>query len=386
MATRKFRCKVCGYVHTGDSAPEKCPVCQAPASEFEEIVEQSQAAPKKKGIDTNSNVYTIVYASVMVIIVAFLLAFVSSALKPMQDANVENDTKGQILTSLNMDIEGMDVSAVFAEKVKDMIWNGTELVPYDGKFNSTYGSLIKEGQLHVFVASTDEGTKYVIPVTGRGLWGGLWGYVALNEDKQNVFGTYFYHESETAGLGSRIAERAFQNLFSNKPLFENGNNSEIALSVVKSGSAQSEYEVNGITGATLTSKGVDAMIKNGLGAYITFISAGNAQAATACEKACEGKKCEKAESCADCTKECKDGKKCADCTKECKDGKKCADCTKECKGGKKCADCTKECKDGKKCADCTKECKDGKKCADCTKECKDKKAACPKSKECKNKK
>ena len=130
-------------------------------------------------------------------------------------------------------------------------------------------------------------------------------------------------------------------------MFENGNNSEIALSVVKSGSAQSEYEVNGITGATLTSNGVDAMIKNGLGAYITFISAGNAQNAAACDKACEGKKCEKAE---------------------------------------KCADCTKECKDGKKCADCTKNCKDGKKCADCTKECKDKKAACPKSKECKNKK
>ena len=373
MATRKFKCKVCGYVHTGDSAPEKCPVCQVSGSEFEEIVEQSQAAPKKKGIDTNSNVYTIVYASVMVIIVAFMLAFVSSSLKPMQDANVENDTKGQILTSLNLDIDGMDVSSVFAEKVQDMIWNGTELVPYEGKFNSTYGSLIKEGELHVFVASTDAGTKYVIPVTGRGLWGGLWGYVALNEDKQTIYGTYFYHESETAGLGSRIAERAFQNLFSNKPLFENGNNSEIALSVVKSGSAQSEYEVNGITGATLTSNGVDAMIKNGLGAYITFISAGNAQNAAACDKACEGKKCEKAE-------------KCADCTKECKDGKKCADCTKECKDGKKCADCTKECKDGKKCADCTKDCKDGKKCADCTKECKDKKAACPKSKECKNKK
>ena len=360
MATRKFKCKVCGYVHTGDSAPEKCPVCQVSGSEFEEIVEPSQAAPKKKGIDTNSNVYTIVYASVMVIIVAFMLAFVSSSLKPMQDANVENDTKGQILTSLNLDIDGMDVSSVFAEKVQDMIWNGTELVPYEGKFNSTYGSLIKEGELHVFVASTDAGTKYVIPVTGRGLWGGLWGYVALNEDKQTIYGTYFYHESETAGLGSRIAERAFQNLFSNKPLFENGNNSEIALSVVKSGSAQSEYEVNGITGATLTSNGVDAMIKNGLGAYITFISAGNAQNAAACDKACEGKKCEKAEKCADCTKECKDGKKCADCTKECKDGEKCADCTKECK--------------------------DGEKCADCTKECKDKKAACPKSKECKNKK
>ena len=69
MATKKFRCKVCGYVHEGNSAPEKCPMCQAPQSEFEEIVEEGAAAPKK-GLNTNSNVYTIVYAAVMVIIVA----------------------------------------------------------------------------------------------------------------------------------------------------------------------------------------------------------------------------------------------------------------------------------------------------------------------------
>lgn len=270
MAAKKFKCKVCGYVHVGETAPEKCPVCQAPASEFEEIVET--CAAKKKGLDTNSNAYTIIYASVMVIIVAFMLAFVSSALKPIQDANVENDTKGQILTSLNIDITGLDVAAAFNEKVKDMIWNGTELVPYEGKFNSSYGALIKEGQLHVFVATTDEGTKYIIPVTGRGLWGGLWGYVALNEDKQTVFGTYFYHESETAGLGSRLAERSFQTLFNGKPLFSQDRPGEISLGVVKSGAAKTEYDVNGITGATLTSNGVDAMIKDGLGAYMSFIN------------------------------------------------------------------------------------------------------------------
>lgn len=299
MAARKFKCKVCGYVHIGDSAPDKCPVCQAPASEFEEVIEAEETStPKKKGLDTNSNVYTILYASVMVIIVAFLLAFVSSALKPIQDANVENDTKRQILTSLNIDTKGIDVGAVFEEKVKDMLWNGTELVPYEGKFNSSYGALIKEGQLHVFVATVDEGTKYVIPVTGRGLWGGLWGYVALNEDKQNVFGTYFYHESETAGLGSRLAEREFQNLFIGKPLFLASKPGEIALTVTKSGAAQEEHEVNGITGATLTSNGVNAMIKDGLGLYGSFLGACAQNPASAdcggCPKAkeCDNKKVE----------------------------------------------------------------------------------------------
>ena len=274
MATKKFKCELCGYIHEGDKAPASCPKCGAGADAFTEIVEAGAEAPaKKKGLDTGSNVYTIVYASVMVIIVAFLLAFVSSVLKPAQEANVENDTKGQILTSLNIDIkaDGFNVAKEF-ENVQDMLWNGTELVPYDGKFLSSYGSAIKAGELHVFVAEVDGETKYVLPVTGRGLWGGLWGYIALNADKKTVFGTYFYHTSETAGLGARIGERWFQEQFNGKPLFAGDDTQNIALSVVKAGASKAETEVDGVTGATLTSDGVSAMVKDGLTAYISFIN------------------------------------------------------------------------------------------------------------------
>lgn len=274
MATKKFKCELCGYIHEGDKAPASCPKCGAGADAFTEIVEAGAEAPaKKKGLDTGSNVYTIVYASVMVIIVAFLLAFVSSVLKPAQEANVENDTKGQILTSLNIDIkaDGFNVAKEF-ENVKDMLWNGTELVPYDGKFLSAYGSAIKAGELHVFVAEVGGETKYVLPVTGRGLWGGLWGYIALNADKKTVFGTYFYHTSETAGLGARIGERWFQEQFNGKPLFAGDDTQNIALSVVKAGASKAETEVDGVTGATLTSDGVSAMVKDGLTAYISFIN------------------------------------------------------------------------------------------------------------------
>ena len=274
MATKKFKCELCGYIHEGDKAPASCPKCGAGADAFTEIVEAGAEAPaKKKGLDTGSNVYTIVYASVMVIIVAFLLAFVSSVLKPAQEANVENDTKGQILTSLNIDIkaDGFNVAKEF-ENVKDMLWNGTELVPYEGKFLSAYGSAIKAGELHVFVAEVDGETKYVLPVTGRGLWGGLWGYIALNADKKTVFGTYFYHTSETAGLGARIGERWFQEQFNGKPLFAGDDTENIALTVVKAGASKAETEIDGVTGATLTSDGVSAMVKDGLTAYISFIN------------------------------------------------------------------------------------------------------------------
>jgi len=222
-------------------------------------------------LNTNNNVYTICYAAVMVIIVAFLLAFVASALKETQDANVANDTKGQILTALGYDKAAIDVAAVFAEKVQDNVLENGELKSYEGNFNTTYGSLIKNGELHVFTATTANGEQaYVIPVVGRGLWGGLWGYIAVNETKDKVLGTYFYHESETAGLGARISEKWFQDQFIGKPIF--GEDGEVALTVVKAGAAQAENEVDGVTGATLTSNGVAAMVKDGLTAYKEFLA------------------------------------------------------------------------------------------------------------------
>ena len=274
MATKKFKCELCGYIHEGDKAPATCPKCGASADAFTEIVEAGAEAPaKKKGLDTSGNVYTIVYASVMVIVVAFLLAFISSVLKPTQDANVENDTKGQILTSLNIDIKapGFNVADEF-ENVQDMLWNGTELTPYTGKFLSSYGSAIKAGELHVFVAQANGEAKYVLPVTGRGLWGGLWGYIALNADKKIVYGTYFYHESETAGLGARIGERWFQEQFNGKPVFAEGNTETVELKVVKAGASKAETEVDGVTGATLTSVGVSDMVQDGLSVYLSFIN------------------------------------------------------------------------------------------------------------------
>ena len=230
-------------------------------------------------LNTNGNVYTFCYAAVMVIIVAFLLAFVASALKETQDANVANDTKGQILTALGYDKAAINVADVYAEKVQDNVFEGGELKAFDGKFNTTYGALIKNGELHVFTATTAGGEQaYVIPVVGRGLWGGLWGYIAVNEAKDKVLGTYFYHESETAGLGARIGEKWFQEQFIGKPIF--GEDGNVALTVVKAGSAQKDNEVDGVTGATLTSNGVAAMVKDGLTVYKDFL--GQASAAPTC--------------------------------------------------------------------------------------------------------
>ncbi len=223
-------------------------------------------------MNTNSNSYTLIYASVIVIIVAFLLAFVSSALRDTQQKNVELDTKKQILSALNIR-EVKDVDATYNQYVKqDMLMqpDGT-LQENTDVFATAYEKEVKENnRLHVFVAEIDGETKYVFPVYGAGLWGAVWGYVALNADKNTVYGVYFSHASETPGLGAEIAGVQFQNEFSGKKTLENG---EIALGVVKYGKVEKpDYQVDGISGGTITSVGVDAMLKNSLSNYKSFLT------------------------------------------------------------------------------------------------------------------
>ena len=223
-------------------------------------------------MNTNSNSYTIIYASVMVIIVAFLLAFVNSSLRDLQGKNVELDTKKQILSSLGIR-EVQDAEAEFAKVVKaDMVVaEDGSLTEYNGKFVTAYEKEFKEnGRAHVFVCELDGQTKYVVPVYGAGLWGAIWGYVSLNEDKNTVYGTYFSHASETPGLGAEIATEHFQDEFKNKQVLEG---ESIALSVVKNGKVENpDFQVDGISGGTITSNGVDAMLKGCMAHYTKFLT------------------------------------------------------------------------------------------------------------------
>jgi Na+-transporting NADH:ubiquinone oxidoreductase subunit C len=282
MATKKFRCKVCGYIHEGDKAPEKCPVCQAPASEFEEIVEAGENKPQKKGLNTNGNVYTIVYASIVVIIVAFLLAFVSKALEPQSTANVRIDKKSQILAALNIrGIEKSEVEKTYAEVVvADKIINGQGEIVNEGADKDQAGfnvedKNISENNLPLYECTINGELKYVIPVTGKGLWDAIWGYVALNADKNTIYGVYFSHKGETAGLGAIITEyEKFQKQFEGKKLLNADGN--VAISVYKTGKTVTgladENRCDAITGATLTSNGVHDMLQNCMKRYMTFLT------------------------------------------------------------------------------------------------------------------
>ncbi len=204
---------------------------------------------------TNSNSYTIIYSAIIVVVVAFLLAFVYQVLKPIQDANVALDQKKQILYSLN--IRNLD--------------NATAEADYNKMLVSEKN--VKNGTIYTF--NVDSQIKYVFSVKGMGLWGGINGFIAVDADKSTVFGAYFNHESETAGLGAEIKDnRKWQEQFRGKELFTKGNRDAIALSVQKK-VTDWKTQVDAVTGATLTSNGVAAMMtdkEKGLGQYIDFLN------------------------------------------------------------------------------------------------------------------
>ena len=207
-------------------------------------------------LNTNANGYIIVYSCLMVVIVAFLLAFVSSALKPQQDINVALDKKKQVLAALNI----RDLSDSEAEK------KYSEVVKKDEAF-ALNSSDYKEGRLAIYECEVDGAKKYVVPVYGMGLWGPIWGYVAVNDDCNTVYGAYFNHDSETAGLGAEIKDsKAWQDKFIGKTIYDA--NGTPVLKVVKSSEVKNpQSEVDGVTGATLTSNGVSDMLQDGLRKY-----------------------------------------------------------------------------------------------------------------------
>lgn len=241
------------------------------------------AEQKKKGLNTNSNTYIIVYSAIMVIIVAFLLAFIFKALKPMQDVNVALDKKKQILAALN--IRNLD-NQLSAEKYAEVV-EADNIIDVEGNVTTEgakggeeagfilNSSNYKAGELALYVCNVGGETKYVVSVYGMGLWGPIWGFVAVNDDCKTVYGAYFNHDSETAGLGAEIKDsKIWQEQFRGKTIYslaEDGSLAEAILTVSKKVD-NPECQVDGVTGATLTCNGVTAMLKDGFTKYRCFLS------------------------------------------------------------------------------------------------------------------
>ena len=209
-----------------------------------------------KKFNTNNNLYIIIYSIVLVVIVAFGLAFVYTSLKDKQEANVALDVKKQVLAAL--DIREFADDADAEEKYKQIV------VAVD--------TVSAEKKAIVYTCKLNGEDKYILSVNGMGLWGPIWGYIALNSDKQTVFGAYFNHASETAGLGAEIKDsKAWQDQFKGKTAYADNT---VLLSVKKATDIKPEekpYTVDAVTGSTLTCNGVNNMFKESIALYEDFL-------------------------------------------------------------------------------------------------------------------
>jgi Na+-transporting NADH:ubiquinone oxidoreductase subunit C len=230
-------------------------------------------------MNRNGNIYTFIYASVMVIIVAAILSVAAIKLKPYQKRNVEIEKKQNLLTSVNIIAEKAGVESSYAQKIttsyilnsKGEIVEGGDAFAIDLKKERS--KPVADRLYPVYEANLgDQGIKYIIPMYGAGLWGPLWGYISLNDDMNTIFGAFFDHQGETPGLGAEISTSFFQDPFTGKTIFDDSGKLVSIIVAKKGEKAPEEHRVDAISGGTITSKGLQEMLYNDLSCYVEFFN------------------------------------------------------------------------------------------------------------------
>ncbi len=241
-----------------------------------------------------SNKYIFIYASVMVVVVALLLATTATLLKPAQDNNVKIEKMQQILKAANVSVEPTKAIAAYEKYVvREMAVDGKgnivaeyagnkqlngEIRPFDIdlKVEMKKYENKEDAILPVFLFKGDQGdTLYVFSLYGKGLWGPIWGNISLKSDKNTVAGVTFGHKGETPGLGAEISEQPFQDQFKGKQIFDESG-VLTSVSVVKGGVKNSTtvkpiHGVDAVSGGTITSNGTNEMLKDCFHVYESFL-------------------------------------------------------------------------------------------------------------------
>ena len=229
-----------------------------------------------------SNTYIFVFSLIMVTIVAVLLSFVSTQLKPRQMMNMEIEKKQDILRSVGKaeQVSEVDNKNTYIEEEFGKFISESYVVDYNGNqleedaFEITLNLNVEvrkpqeERNYPIFIYTENGERKVVIPVRGKGLWGPIWGYVALGSDLNTISGAVFDHQGETPGLGAEINTDWFQVPFIGKTIF-NEAGEFVSIEVVKGGADPSNpHGVDASSGGTITSKGLEAMLADCLAGYV----------------------------------------------------------------------------------------------------------------------
>jgi Na+-transporting NADH:ubiquinone oxidoreductase subunit C len=238
---------------------------------------------------TDSNLYTMIFAIIMVLVVGSLLAFFASSLKPNINENKRIEKQQNILYAMGVN-ENDESSANFVSTdiagteftkyiKKQLIIQGTSISEDDTAFlidvkkEQTAAKAGNERRLPLFIGEKEGNVFYVAPIRGKGLWDAIWGYVAMDKNMV-VQGAYFDHKGETPGLGANIKQRYFMDDFIGEHLMTPSGDFK-GITVAKGNNdpkneEKTDYEVDAIAGATITGDGVSAMIKKDLALYVPY--------------------------------------------------------------------------------------------------------------------
>lgn len=226
-----------------------------------------------------SNTYIFIFSAVMVVLVALLLSTAAMNLKPYQDKNIEVEKKQNILASVKISSTPDNAVELYAKYITSSFVvnnNGEKVDGLDAftlDIKNEQSKPAKERMLPVFIASLENGSNaYVAPLRGKGLWGPIWGYMSFLPDMNTVYGAVFDHQGETPGLGAEIATKSFQQPFEGKQIFENSDQF-VSIKVHKGGAKEGDiHGVDAISGGTITSKGLEAMLDSCLILYKPFFN------------------------------------------------------------------------------------------------------------------
>ena len=227
-------------------------------------------------MDINKNSFTFGFTIIMVIIVSALLSIAYIKLKPYQDRNIELEKKQNILSSVGITVARDNAEAKYSTYIKSEIVLNNKGEEVEGSaFDVDLGKEIKKDVntqlLPLFISEVDGATRYIIPLRGKGLWGPIWGFIALEDDLNKVYGAVFDHKKETPGLGAEINTPMFQDPFAGKTIFEG----EVftPIKVIKGGPKEGDmHGVDGISGGTITSNGVSDMLSERLSMYLPYFN------------------------------------------------------------------------------------------------------------------
>ena len=235
-----------------------------------------------------SNTYIFLYVSAVVAITAALLSFIAEGLRPIQQRNVAIEKKQDILRSVGRaeDTDDIRDKNTYIEEEFLKYINNSIVINYQGdiiegrdafeitkNLKAESARPVEERGLPLFIYAKSPGdNKYIIPLLGRGLWGQIWGYIALDDDFSTIYGAIFDHAKETPGLGAEINTSWFQQNFKGRKIFDE-NGKFVSVKVVKGSAGASEkHSVDGISGGTITSKGLEEMMYSNLKPYIYYFT------------------------------------------------------------------------------------------------------------------